>query len=327
MPNIVAHCWYGDVAQTKSNTDNLRKIINKYHGVFLFGCQGPDPFFFYHPLPTGDKEKHKKVRKLGSILHHEHINDTFRILLEMSKESQNEIDIAFVAGFLCHWALDSVAHPYIFYSTDSLTEDILAAHQIFETMIDRGILDVNGLEKTDYQTYKLLKHPDEMYERVSNIYQRIFKEIDGLDVEKEDIISSYKTFYKVQKLFYDPNNRKFKVIGVLEKMVGMDGVGTSMIIPAKYDDELDAMNFKHAEWIHPCDDTVKSTESFEELGSKAASLGIVVLENYEKYLAGEAGVEDILDVIGNRTFETGLQPGVEMKYFKRDLEKNEEGKN
>ena len=66
MPNIVAHCWYGDVAITKSNTDRLRKIINKYHGVFLFGCQGPDPFYFYHRIPWQSQKNIHEVRDYGN---------------------------------------------------------------------------------------------------------------------------------------------------------------------------------------------------------------------------------------------------------------------
>ena len=321
MPNIVAHCWYGDVAITKSNTDRLRKIINKYHGVFLFGCQGPDPFYFYHRLPWQSQKNIKEVRDYGNIIHRTHINDTFRMFMEYTKETQNEEDIAFVAGFMNHWALDHICHPYIFYETDSLTENIGNAHQVFETMIDKGVLDVNGLKRSDYVTYKLLAHPKDAFDRIYEIYKIVFKTLDNKDIEKEHVINSYETFYGMQKVFYDPNGGKYKWVGILENLVKAKGLATSMMIPNDYDYETDPMNFRHEEWVHPCDDTLKSTESFEELGARAAGIGILLMELYEKYLAGENDGQSILDIIGNKGFDTGMEHRVEMKYFKRDLKK------
>lgn len=321
MPNIVAHCWYGDVAITKSNTDRLRKIINKYHGVFLFGCQGPDPFYFYHRLPWQSQKNIHEVRDYGNIIHKNHISDTFRIFMEYTKETQNGEDIAFVAGFLNHWAVDHICHPYIFYETDSLTEKIGNAHQVFETMIDKGVLDINGLKRSDYRTYKLLKHPDDAFDRIYEIYRRVFKELDNMDIEKEHVINSYSTFYSMQKIFYDPNGRKYKWVGLLENMVKAKGVATSMMIPNEYDSVTDPMNYRHEEWVHPCDNTIRSTESFEELAGKAAGIGIILMEKYERYLAGEEDIKEILDIIDDKAYDTGMKNHPKMKYFKRDLVK------
>ena len=327
MPNIVAHCWYGDVAITKANTDRLRKIVNRNHGVFMFGCQGPDPFYFYHRLPWQDQKNIKAVRDYGNTIHKHHISGTFRVFLDITRETQNEEDIAFVAGFMNHWALDHICHPYIFYETDSLTEDIGNYHQVFETMIDKGVLDVNGLKRSDCRTSELLKHPKDAFDRIYEIYKRVFKELDNMDIEKEHVTNSYETFYGMQRVFYDPKGSKYKWVGILENMVKAKGLATSMMIPNEYDDVMDPMNFRHEEWIDPCDNTKKSTESFTDLASKAAGIAIRLMELYDQFLEGKNNGEEILEIIGEKGYDTGMEFSIKKKYFKRDLLKNEEGKN
>ena len=320
MPNIVAHCWYGEAAYTKSNTDYVRKCIQKYHGVFMLGCQGPDPFYFYHRMPWQSKKDRKKVMHYGDILHNEHINDTFEVFFKYVKETKNPLDIAYVAGFMCHWALDTTCHPYIYFETDSLNKNIGNAHQAFETMIDKGVLMVNDLDVRDFQTYKLLKHPEETTERVWKILADVFKKCDGLDLEFRHLDESVRQFHSVQKLFYDPTGRKHKLVGVAENIAKMKGVGTGMMIPREYDYEMDPMNFKKREWLHPCDKNVKSTETFEEMASKAVGIMLALLKTYEDYLNDKAEISDLLDIIADRSFDTGLAPGAKMQYFCKDME-------
>ena len=92
--------WCGETACTKTNADFVRKAIREYHGVFMLGCQGPDPFYLYHRMPWQSKKDFKEVLHYGDVLHKEHINETFRMLLEESRESMNHLDIAYVMGFM-----------------------------------------------------------------------------------------------------------------------------------------------------------------------------------------------------------------------------------
>ena len=320
MPNIIAHCWCGEVAYTKSDTETVRNAIKKYHGVFMLGCQGPDPFYLYHRLPWQSKKDFKAVLHYGDILHKTHINDTIRMLLEEAKESRNELDIAYVMGFMCHWSLDAVAHPYIFYETDSLKEDIGNAHQLFETILDKGVLMINNIDIRDFQTYKLLQHPSDTAERVWNLYKPIFKELDGIDLPLEHVEESIKDFHNIQKLFYDPTGKKHKWVSLLENACGQKGMATGMMVPLEYDYDMDPMNFNKREWLHPCDREVKSSDTFEDMLKFAINRAIQLMSLFEDYLNVKAETSDILEIIDNRTFDTGLAPGVEMKYFRKDLE-------
>ena len=311
----------GEKALALTDTELVRNCIQEYHGVFMLGCQGPDPFYLYHRMPWQSKKDFDAVLHYGDVLHKEHINENFRMMLEESKETMHHLDIAYVTGFLSHWALDHTAHPYIFYETDSVNGNIGNAHQLFETRIDKGVLMINNLNVTQFQTYKLLQHPDETAARVWNLLRPIFRKLDNLDLTYRQVSESISDFHNVQKLFYDPTGKKQKWVRLLEDACHQHGMATGMMVPQEYDYEMDAMNFQKRAWIHPCDDTLRSAESFEELLEKGINTTVRLMKLYEGYLNGTVEVEEILDVIGNRTFDTGMQPGAEMKYFRKDMEK------
>lgn len=311
----------GEKALALTDTELVRNSIQEYHGVFMLGCQGPDPFYLYHRLPWQSKKDFDEVLHYGDVLHKEHINDNFRMMLEESKESMHHLDIAYVMGFMCHWALDHTAHPYIFYETDSLTEDIGSGHQLFETMIDKGVLMINNMNVTEFQTYKLLQHPEETDTRVWNLLRPIFKKLDNLDLTYRQVKDSIADFHNIQKLFYDPKGKKNKWVRILEDALHQHGMATGMMVPKEYDYEMDAMNFRKRAWVHPCDETLRSADSFREMLEQAVNDTVKLMKLYERYLKDSVEVEEILDFIGNRTFDTGMQPGVEMKYFRKDMEK------
>ena len=172
-----------------------------------------------------------------------------------------------------------------------------------------------------FQALLLLKHPEETAQRVFELLAPIFKKLDNLDLQYRQVAESIRDFHNDQKLFYDPSGRKIKWVGLLENAVGMPGMGTGMMVPQDYDYEMDAMNFRKREWIHPCDITLKSNESFEDLLKKGINSSLVLMSMYEDYLKDRISADEILDYIGNRTFDTGMEPGTPMKYFRKALEK------
>jgi hypothetical protein len=188
-------------------------------------------------------------------------------------------------------------------------------------MIDKGVLMINNMEVSDFQTYKLLQHPEETAARVWNLLRPIFRKLDNLDLTYRQVKDSISDFHNIQKLFYDPKGKKNKWVRLLEDSLHQHGMATGMMVPLKYDNEMDAMNFQKRAWIHPCDDTIRSADSFREMLERSVNDTVKLMKMYEGYLNNTVEVDEILDFIGNRTFDTGMQPGVEMKYFRKDMEK------
>ncbi|MBR0385365.1 MAG: hypothetical protein IJI05_02310, partial [Erysipelotrichaceae bacterium] len=90
MPSVLTHCWYGDVAAARTGVTRLQKIIKENHACYMMGCQGPDPFFFYHRWPWKSHKDLARVKKFGDLLHKVIIHDSIRMFMEHVKEKNND---------------------------------------------------------------------------------------------------------------------------------------------------------------------------------------------------------------------------------------------
>ena len=104
MPDIVAHNAMG-----KSVLSQLEPEISNLidYDVFCFSVMGPDPYIFYRFFAP--RFRHG-INKRSAIMHE---TKTKEFLVELAKRSQSREVFSFLAGFLCHYALDSTAHPFI----------------------------------------------------------------------------------------------------------------------------------------------------------------------------------------------------------------------
>ncbi len=318
MPSVLTHCWYGDVAASTTGCSQLQQIIRKNHSSYMMGCQGPDPFYFYHRWPWVSHKRLKLAKRFADLLHKELINSSISMFIEHVKEKNDDMLTAYLCGYLSHWAMDSICHPYIFYRTDSVKDIGDNLHQRFEEQLDRGVLMVNNVATEDYQSRKLCAYPAALPRAVYEMMAPVFSQLAQLELLYEDINESFKDFLKFQKLFYDPSGRKKKYIAAAEKFTNTNGLATDMIMPVEYDDKLDAMNFRQQLWKHPSDDTICSNESFTDLAARGVERALKVFELLEECLYRDGSVQAVVDFIDDRDFTTGMKPGREMKYFELD---------
>lgn len=93
MPDIAVHKSMGRKVYKKLGMKlDLR--------AFRFGLLGPDPYLFCLPV----------ICRYSSIMHRRR---TGAFLLEMAKRCRTNSQFSYLAGFLCHYALDSATHPLI----------------------------------------------------------------------------------------------------------------------------------------------------------------------------------------------------------------------
>ena len=116
MPDLTMHLLFGLQAK-QAFRPPLRRAVEAHPGVFAFGTQGPD-LFFYHVTPPYCI----RLQKAGSLIHHQQIP---RLLREMDRccnahrgGPEYPILAAYWAGFLCHYFLDSTLHPYVCFLTE-----------------------------------------------------------------------------------------------------------------------------------------------------------------------------------------------------------------
>lgn len=171
MPDIVVHTSFGAEVLERVNADVDRRI-------FDFGLLGPDPFLFYRfYLPPF---RHR-ANRYSSVMHRERTGD---FLTELACRAKDDHAVfSYLAGFLCHYALDSNAHPYI----NLKAENSFAMHVAIEHRLD--ILNGGNVRIPPFL-------PESMREQVGSAMTEIYGWDDAWDKFKQGR-RDMKPFYAI----------------------------------------------------------------------------------------------------------------------------------
>lgn len=255
MPYNYTHALVGLAALEQSSPD-VSALVRAHRDAFLIGTMGPDPYF-------GDampKPPFAPCRvDLAEKLHTLDMRQLFSAIVPLARG--NDAISAYVLGFLCHFLLDTTAHPYIearFFGK---------AHTPAEIQIDLMMTDFASLPgvpsppRRFYRTRRL----DELDAFHAALATSLFS-IDATGVFRR----SYRKWIAVNTLSFDPENRKLRFFGALERLFHKEGALTSYLV-SRHADPLDRLNTAHAVWSAPWDAATRRTESFFDLYERACA--------------------------------------------------------
>lgn len=309
MPNIITHGLFAKAVHEKINDSELKQIIEAHPREFIIGSNGPDFFFFYKFF----QKEYASIRHIGSIVHSSKINEFYDMAFHLiEKENDTTIKhamIAYLAGHLCHWALDSRAHPYINYKTGSYSGISESWHHRFESMLDAMMLQ--RIKNETIQTFKfylLAKQSNLSLQAISNIYIPIVKEVYHFDLTEKQIKDALDDWYKIQTYLYDPTKIKTKILQLYEKSIKKPWLYSGNVIPVQIDHTYDVMNEQKKEWCYPTDNTKKSTESFMDIFMRAKKDACDIFNHIHDKTY-------VLTKINNESYDTGECEEKELKYF------------
>lgn len=134
MPNYYAHLKFGGWVLEQLPAP-LADTLREERAAFDLGCLGPDPLFFYHILHPS------AVRREGLRLHRQSAL-AVAARLRQSIEAGTPLARGYGAGFLCHLALDSACHGYVYRQV----EEGPVTHMAMEGEFDRMLMEQDGLE-------------------------------------------------------------------------------------------------------------------------------------------------------------------------------------
>jgi|LAHS01.1.fsa_nt_gb hypothetical protein len=172
MPTTYAHYTFG-MKVLKEIKGELREYIDNNTDLYNIGLHGPDILFYFKPL------KSNKINELGNEIHKDNadifFNNAKKVIL-----SCDDFDKAFayIAGFICHYMLDSRCHPYI------RTKENRISHNEIETEFDRAIMLEDNLNPI---TFKPTSHIVSSIENAWCI-SRFFS-----DISPEEILKALKS--------------------------------------------------------------------------------------------------------------------------------------
>ena len=320
MPATITHAFFAkDVYEILPS--EIRNCLN-LNRCKTFG-QSTDALMFYNlflPLPG------KKIRKIQSYSHSHQTQEFFINMLSYMKENkiQDEDSYSLLVGFICHYILDSIFHPYVIYRSGLMkkgkpdTYKYNNLHGFIETFFDMDMvkrrLNVNpyrfnfgkfcfdlrpfsnDLKKViDYtfdQTFHLKKMP--------SIYYRSLKQMKiDLNLFRRDPYGIKKVFYKLADTITPRSVYRFEVISYHYPL----------------EDHHDYLNKSHRLWRNPVIYDMTSTETFADLYIKALKQAKVVICASFDYLNGKS--IDLTQIFPNTSYVTGLNCDLKkgLKYF------------
>lgn len=305
MPDSVTHFYLAEDAYK-----SLKPDID--YDYLMMGAQGPDPLFYYHYQPW---KKGYNASKIASIIHHENTKAFLDTFIKYAKNSTKQVK-GYIMGFLCHYALDTTAHPYIFYVTGNYSKkhkEYRGNHLRLERAIDAILISEKGINPKYFKVYEYFNIQDftkEFEETMDKVIEEVhgFKNIGPMFVEAcKDMRSIFKN------MSYDPTGIKKAVYKVVDSFT----TGPTLYQTLSYNINIkkhDYMNRLNNVWKHPVTGD-ESTETFDDLYNKALSKATNLISKTMDYFKN--GSEEIFSLIENIQYDTGLdcQDKRKMKFF------------
>lgn len=280
------------------------------------GAQGPDPIYFC-------LRYQKDAMALANDLHHSKINAFLIALTEYVKNTQSAELTAFYVGFISHYVLDVVIHPYIYHFTGDYHEDRK------ETYLYRGLhLSFERGVDMDYIHHRYQMEPEQFHKK-----HRILK----LKRTPQIINDMMQTL--IEHIYLHPKGGQYYTIGhhtmhlilrygIVDKtgfkrwiLRGIDQLHPkSPLILSSYPYRkrpylYDYLNLNHHSWLHPVTGEI-SKKSVIDLYEEALNKTDIMIKKLLLYIEGKQTL-DLEKLFENRSFNTGVDVSIphEMKYF------------
>lgn len=325
MPDILTHLLCAEESKKNLHGD-LKKILKNHSKIYNLGAQGPDLFFYYKVYPW---QNANETDRYASLIHANRTTDFFMNAANSIKRSihhdpmgffttKNYTDIhrhfSYLAGFLTHYAVDTICHPYIFYFSGVKGH---YNHKYLECIIDTLMMDIYDAKDSKlHKTGSAIKLKTKDRVIVSDFLSKTIYETFKERLDKEIIEHAIKDMSMVMRVMYDPTKIKRKAFNSIDRLSGAKGKILTATYPAPYDSHTDYLNLHHRTWFHPSDDSLIYSKSFLECFKEAIDYSHELISSLSLYLVGQLNYQSLADLIGDKLYDTGLHfsRGQEMYY-------------
>ncbi len=316
MAGFTSHYRFGVHTFHKMDHGELRDIIRHYHNVFTLGEQGPDLFFF---------EPTSYIRRKGNPASFAHDMDSGLFVMSLIKHASSisdptdrKIAIAYSAGFLGHYELDTAIHPYVYGRVDpdgTFTLKTLGHHFLLENDIDSAVYEhATGRPLSSFRMHSVIRLTLHEIRVITSLLYKAYSEIypsahAGLFLMYRAVICELLAAF----LLSDSTGIKKRLVLRAEKLILGFPFATGIICskdPAPSMD--DPFNLKKSPWINPATPDHPHNESVPDLFKGARSRYLKDLSLLERYITCTDSSESsqifnrLCSAVGNRSMHTGL---------------------
>ena len=294
MPDVAVHLCFGEEVARSLSADIQKKLSKD---PYDFALLGPDIWFMYKPwIRRNGRGRRMHTTRTGEFLS--------RLADEALKSGDPVPLFSYLAGFICHYALDSTAHPYVIRL--STTEYPLpGAHRGLEHALDVLELQRAGVwgerHPMTKHAFRAIRLPREIGPALDAAYRQTY----GWENSRRILNRSYRLFRFLYSLMENP-----KGLGARLAKLTRSPFLREMIYSASDFIGMDAENLEHRPWAHSHDDSIVYTDSFPELREQARQKAVRIIQAaYDYVFLHSITKADLEAQIGSDSYLSGLPMG------------------
>ena len=304
MPAFCTHYLFGEEFLLELPTE---KRHNKdFRNAFFYGVHGPDFLLFHRALPTMPG---KSFCKLSTKLHSDNPVPLMELMQKLMLSNEDNAYIqGYVAGFICHYALDRVAHPYVNFLQEAIIrkEKIRyspsVVHNRIETNIDKFML-ADRFKIKDARRFNAvdtLSTDSEMLRCISTLMAKVINALYKTKLDTKSVVQAFSDFRKIQEKLTDETywRKPFAKIVELPVRPVKGPVLSTLIRSGKTKTDWDYANVTKNKWTNLHHKTKASDDNFIEIYETALSQAIYM---YDEFLMGS----DVAEVTEGISFSKG----------------------
>ena len=318
MAGSLTHLYFTKDIYNKLNKDQKELLKNHQDLLNIYG-QGFDVLFF---------DFLNKNRKLSNYFHNNNTKDFFINTIKYIKDNkleQNPEAISFLYGFICHYSLDTIVHPYIIFRSGYFykkrkkeTLKYNGVHDEYETYIDsyfvneRENKNINEIDISKFLNYKNYESNNEL---INYVFLNTFNKKNYSKVFNRSI-KNMKFLYKI--LRNDKKGNKKKIYKLIDKITPKS---SKRLVNVSYNVKLNKniyyLNLDKRKWSHPLDKNETYNLSFLELYENAIKNAMKLINASNKVLYKNENISYLDKYFTNLSYSTGKDCSIkkEFKYF------------
>lgn len=214
----------------------------KCPAAFASGANGPDTFFSYQAW----KPARKRLYDLPALGHRLHNEKTGPFLRSLVNHVRTVPQIEYAMGFLCHYATDTVVHPYVeALCRPGMPYAQKGGHGYFEAALDTLLHEQDAGSAAVPAADSAPALAGEALADIANLLHTCLQEVYGLDIPVEYLADSFYHNTRLRGLFPSRFGVRRAFYWLVEPLFAGRGYITGHVTPRKLKKDLPA------DWTDP----------------------------------------------------------------------------
>ena len=309
MPGLITNYLFGERTYQSLSPNHLKEIIRKNPNAYRMGLQGPDIFFYYLSY-------YMRTRKnnIYSILHKKNTGIFFDNLIEYAMlldTDESETCLAYISGFLCHYALDTHTHPYFRYRVEQdfinhqEYQNIPFYYRRLETLMDTLLLKrLNHMEPSQLNLEALVSLNKKERRIIADCLVYALRTTYHYRINRKTILKVIRSVRSTCIFLQSSPMLSQRLLQVIDDRLPFTPSKSCFIYPDYEGDPEDYLNEMKQTW-YIGKDRIECNDSIYDLLSDANIFSNEILEAFDDYLAWHGSREALNQIIGSRSYFTG----------------------